>query len=141
MQKFMKRFSCPRCSSYLTPYAPPKGGRFHGCKTCFAEGKKFNVEFDPPHKAYGDVAEDYGIRGVSQVVQIVPTKYYAKELQRQESYRDILIDSWNLQQNFLELRSKILPRVQTLGGEYKKKTLDDIRHDFMLLSMGSISDV
>jgi len=123
----MKRFICPRDGSYLGKrVGANKKGAFYGCPLYKDEGCDFSVEFDPPHKAYGVIAEAHDQLGISQEFQDVPTKRYAEMLERERLYNEILDKHLSAVRDFRSIK-RLLPKIHAIG--LKKKTLDDVRAD------------
>lgn len=120
MKKYKLRFQCP-CGTYCTPkFNIASRGRFHACDACWQQERSFTVEWDEPHKAYGDVAEAHGIAGQPQEAQEVPTANYAKALRLHEEFRDILLGAFEHWSNTPKLRDITLPKVKALGGKFAK---------------------
>lgn len=103
-------------------------GKFYGCPSFTDTGCDYSVEFDPPHYAYGVVAEAHDQFGVSQEFQDVPSARYAVVMKAYDAYEDLLKDNFDAVSDFRRIKG-LLPVAQKLG--FKKKTVDEIREDLL----------
>ena len=133
--KTKKRFVCPKhgieCEIVFNRNG---GGRFHSCDTCYGVGDRFTVEGHEPFKAYGNIAEEFGQLGVPQEIRILPTVREQRKISLQQEYESFLGSIQPEEElDFRVLKKLMEEYVHSLGPSYRKKTLDELRADLILL--------